>query len=396
MRGAWRSDGVRDGRPSARASSRTMRIGYECTAVVEGRSGVGHYAERLGRALASVAPGDVEVVALTNGEPLPSLRNAPPTGPKRPRALWLNVAVRRLARRLDLDLFHFTANVAPMRFGDPYVLTVHDVTTRRAPETHPPRRRAYYRAALGASARNARRVITVSETSAADIVAMLGVPRDRIDVIPLAPDSRFRRVEDRDALGRLTERYGLDEPYLLYVGNIEPRKNLGRLLEAYARVGRISGPLVLVGNLAWLTREVVDSVNRLGLTERVRFLGYVPDSDLPALYSAASAFVYPSLFEGFGLPVIEAMACGAAVVTSTAPALREIAEGAALLVDPYSVESIAEGIRTVLTGADVHARLVESGLARASRYTWEATARRTLETYARALHPSGAITPELA
>jgi glycosyltransferase involved in cell wall biosynthesis len=362
-----------------------MRVGYECASVVPGRSGVGYYAERLGKALAAAAPPEVELWALTNGEPIPWLRAAPRAAPTRPRALWLNVAVRRLARRLRLDLCHFTANVAPLAFDRPYVLTVHDVTTRRAPETHPPRRRIYYGAALGASARNARRVLTVSEESARDISDMLGVPRDRVDVIPLAADARFRRVEDEAELRRVRERYGLDEPYVLYVGNIEPRKNLERLLGAFARAGRDAALLALAGNLAWLTGGILDRVGELGLGERVRLLGYVPDDDLPALYSGAWAFAYPSLFEGFGLPVVEAMACGAPVVTSTAPALRELAEGAARFVDPLSVDSIAAGLRAVLSSPAERARLSNAGLMRARAFTWEATARRTLESYARAL-----------
>jgi glycosyltransferase involved in cell wall biosynthesis len=365
-----------------------MRIGYECTAVVPNRSGVGHYAERLARALAAVAPPDVELLGLTNGEPHPALRATPRIAPARPRALWLNVAPRRLARRFDVDLFHFTANIAPIGFGRPYVVTVHDVTTRSAPETHPPRRRAYYRAALGISARNARRVITVSETSARDIVTMLGVPRERIDAIPLAPAEQFRPVGDVTSLDRIRARYGLEEQFLLYVGNIEPRKNLARLLEAYARSASARVPLVLVGNLAWLTRSLMARVNKLGLADRVRLLGYVPDAELPALYSAASAFVYPSLYEGFGLPVIEAMACGTPVVTSTAPALLELADGAARLVDPHSVDSIAEGIDAVVSDPHERSRLAAAGIARASEFTWEATARRTLEAYARAIDTS--------
>jgi glycosyltransferase involved in cell wall biosynthesis len=134
-----------------------------------------------------------------------------------------------------------------------------------------------------------------------------------------------------------------------------------------------------------LTGSVVDTIHKLGLDRSVKVLGYVPDEDLPPLYSAATAFVYPSLFEGFGLPVVEAMACGTPVVASTAPALCELAEGAAVLVDPLSADSIAEGIRMVLSNASERARLSRAGLERASAFTWEATARRTLETYERAV-----------
>jgi glycosyltransferase involved in cell wall biosynthesis len=327
----------------------------------------------------------MELWGLTNGEPVPALRATPATAPVRPRALWLNVAVRRLARQLELNLVHFTANVAPLGFKRPYVLTVHDVTTRRAPETHPPRRLVYYGAALGVSARGARRILTVSETSARDIVELLGVPRDRIDVIPLAADSRFRRVDDQRELARVRARYELHTPYLLYVGNIEPRKNLERLLEAFALVGSAAGLLAVAGSRAWHTGGVLDRVKALGLSRRVRLLGYVPDDDLPALYSAAEAFVYPSLFEGFGLPVVEAMACGVPVVVSTAPALREVAAAAARFVDPLSVESIAEGLDAVLSSPAERARLSSAGLERARSFTWEATARGTLLAYGRAL-----------
>jgi glycosyltransferase involved in cell wall biosynthesis len=362
-----------------------VRIGFECSTIAPGRSGIGYYAERLLHALgAELSPGD-ELWALTMGDAPAGARAAPRFHPRAYKTLWMNVAVPRVARALKLDLYHFTNNVGPLRFGPPYVVTIHDLSTRLLPETHPLRRRLMHSLHLVPTARHARRVITSSNGSAKDIVDLLGVPRERIDVIPLAADAQFRPVEDVDLLARARRRYRLDGPFVLYVGNIEPRKNLVRLVEAFARVRAPGVTLALAGGLAWMSQSTTERIRALGLEHRVRLLGYVPDEDLPALYSAAEVFAYPSLLEGFGLPVLEAMACGTPVITSTAASLVEIADGAARLVDPHSIGDIARALADLLASGDERARLAAAGLARARQYSWEETARRTLDSYRRAL-----------
>jgi glycosyltransferase involved in cell wall biosynthesis len=338
--------------------------------------------------VAAMPPGD-ELWALTTTDPPPGPRPAPSLGPRSYKALWMNVAVRRVARALRLDLYHFTNNVAPLGFGPPYVVTIHDLSTRLYPETHPLRRRLMHRLQLDPTGRRARRVITSSEAAAGDIVAVLGVPRERVDVVPLAAGDQFRRVADPAALAAVRARYGLEERFVLYVGNIEPRKNLARLAEAFARVAEPGVTLALAGGLAWHTQGVLERIEALGLGLRVRLLGYVPDEDLPALYSAADVFAYPSLYEGFGLPVLEAMSCETPVLASRVATLVEVAGGAARLVDPYSVDEIAAGLGALLSDAEERKRLAAAGLARAGQFSWEATARGTLAVYRRALGEAG-------
>ncbi len=378
------------GSPGAlRGSPSIVRIGFECTAIRPGRSGIGHATERLLSALAAALPPEDELWALTNADPPLGLLTAPTVRPLRPTALWLQAAVPRVARRMRLDLYHFTNSTAPVFFAAPYVVTIYDASLIRFPETHPLRRRAYQRTLLWHTARRAIRIITISQASARDVVEFLGVPVERVVVTPLAADGSFRPVRDADRLASVLERHGLRDPYMLYVGNIEPRKNLVRLIEAFARMDACDVKLALAGGRAWMSRGVDRRIRELGLDGRVRLLGYVPDEDLPALYSGALAFAYPSLWEGFGLPVLEAMACGTPVVTSNRSSLVEIAEGAARLVDPCSVDAIAEALQLVISSAAERVRLSAAGLERAARYSWAKTAAMTIDTYRDALAECG-------
>ncbi len=362
-----------------------MKIGYECSTIRPNRSGIGRMAERLAFAIdAALGPGD-ELRLVTNGEVPEGLDAAARVGPSRPTPLWMQVAVPRLARRERFDLIHFTNSTAPASLRTPYVTTIHDLSLVRFPETHPLKRRLYQRTLLAHSARRARSVITISEASADDLVAVLGVPRDRIVVTPLAADQRFRPIHDAEALDAVRAKYGLDGRYVLYVGNVEPRKNLLRLVDAFERAGAPDATLAIAGSLAWLSGEIERRVGEYRGPGAVRLLGYVDDDDLPALYSAAEAFAYVSLWEGFGLPVIEAMACGAPVVASRIPAHEEVAAEAARLADPLSVDDIAASLSSLLDDSTERDRLSAAGLRRASRFTWAKTADLTIEAYRAAI-----------
>lgn len=366
-----------------------MRIAYECATVRPNSSGVGRAAERLAAALASEASGDDEIYALTNRRAPDGLPEAPPVGPRRPTSLWMQTAVPKLARRGDFDLFHFTSATAPALFGAPYVVTIHDLSLVRHPETHPMRRRLYQGSLLARTAARARRVIAISETTARDVVEMLDVEPDRVAVTPLGVDERFRPIADEARLAEVRRRHGLDGPFVLYVGNVEPRKNLARLLDAFERVGRRDVSLALAGGTAWLSEDVVRRVAAYRGPGRVRLLGYVEDEELPALYSAAEVFAYVSLWEGFGLPVLEAMACGTPVVCSRIPAHEEVAGRAARYADPMSVEEIAGALDRLLASPAERGRLAAAGRRRAARFTWAETARRTLDVYRATVRGAG-------
>lgn len=363
-----------------------MRVGYECTTVRPGASGIGRMAERLAYALDAAIDG--ELVMLTNGDAPPGLRAAPRAGPSRPTPLWMQAAVPRVARRERFDLVHFTNSTAPVALATPYVTTIHDLSLVRFPETHPARRRLYQGTLLGHSARRARRVITISEASARDVVELLGVPPSRVAVTPLAADERFRPAAAHE-VAAARARHGLDGRYVLYVGNVEPRKNLVRLVDAFERAAPPDATLAIAGGLAWLSSKVERRVAAYRGPGAVRLLGYVADEDLPALYSGAEAFAYVSLWEGFGLPVLEAMACGTPVVASRVASIEEVAGGAALLADPLDVDEIAGALATALGDAGARERLAAAGLARAAEFSWAESARRTIEVYRAAIEDHG-------
>jgi len=243
-----------------------------------------------------------------------------------------------------------------------------------------------YRVWLPLAIRGAAAVITDSERSREDILTHLSVKPGRVVSIPLAADRRFRPLPAAEIAPVLHE-YGVGQPYILYVGALESRKNLPRLLAAYARLREWSEQwrLVIVGARKWKFSPIFDTVQALGLEPHVHFTGYVADEHLPALYAGADLFAFPSLYEGFGLPVLEAMACGTPVVTSNTSSLPEVAGDAAILVDPTDVEQIANAMWLVLSQPDVAAALREKGLARAAQFTWERTARETIAVYERVL-----------
>jgi glycosyltransferase involved in cell wall biosynthesis len=234
-------------------------------------------------------------------------------------------------------------------------------------------------------------IVTGSAASKTDLVELLGVDPDRVSVIPYGISESFAPLPSEDPrLHEIRKRYALTGDYLLTVGAIEPRKNLVRLLHA-VRVLRSANArlrelqLVHVGPMGWHALEVPRAVSELGLADHVRFLGYVPDDDLSVLYQLARASVYPSLFEGFGFPVLEAMASGCPVVTGNCSSLPEVAGDAAVLVDPTSVESIAEGVRRAWEDDELRRQLRDRGLKRAAQFTWNATARETMRLYDRLL-----------
>jgi glycosyltransferase involved in cell wall biosynthesis len=263
------------------------------------------------------------------------------------------------------------------------VVTIHDVTFMVLPGRYPVVRRAYMELVTRTASRVADAIIVPSNAIRCDVSTALGAELP-IVVVPEAAAPQYAPVVDRSQIADVRSRYGLPESFLLSVGSLEPGKNRGRIFVALRRLldnDELVCPLAIVGQPAWRYEGDQDLVETLGLTEHVRFLGYVADSDLPALYSAATALLFPSLYEGFGLPVIEAMACGAPVITSNTGATSEVGDGAALLIDPRSVEAIAAAVRRMLTDGALRTDLRARGIARAADFSWERTARETLAVY---------------
>jgi glycosyltransferase involved in cell wall biosynthesis len=306
------------------------------------------------------------------------------------RIVWEQTRLAAISR--DLDLLHGLAFAAPFVSSCPTVVTVHDLSFLRHPGAFRPFNRSYLSLVTKASTRRAARVIAVSQSTRQDVIALCRVPPERVAVVPNGVTPEFHPADPAE-VSAFRQRAGLPERYILYLGTLEPRKNLVRLLEAYALLDarqQTAGapavpPLVIAGAKGWYYQEIFARVADLGLTGRVLFPGFVPIEELPWWYRGAVLFVYPSLFEGFGLPVLEAMACGTPAITSRASSLPEVAGDAAILVDPQDVEQLAEAIHRVLTAPDLAGQLRAAGFRQAAHFSWERTAAETRQVYCAAL-----------
>lgn len=369
-----------------------MRIGYLTYGLDRSPTGIGRYALELLRELAS-RPGEHEIVVLaTEPEDTHQLRDLCeyhhlPGVRLLPSLLTLGDAmIAAASRRLQLDLVHDPNGIAPFlgpRGTTRRTVTIHDTFAYVYPETHNRLDNWRYRHHLPIAAKRADAIITVSECSRRDIVRFLGIQPERVHVTIEGVRSGFRPLEDDATRRAVLERYGIRQPYILYVGGLNARKNIGRLLEAFARV-QPSHPdlaLVIAGERQWQTGEIDHVYRRLDLARLVHFTGYVDDADLPALYSGATGFIFPSLYEGFGLPPLEAMACGTPVITSNVSSLPEVVGDAALMVDPFDVSAIAGAISRLIADPTLCDCLRERGLRRAARFTWDQAAHETLAAF---------------
>ncbi|MFI5178799.1 MAG: glycosyltransferase [Vicinamibacterales bacterium] len=368
-----------------------MRIAFDGSALRPRRTGVGYYTEHLLHHLALEAPDD-ELIVLSNRAvdtttPLPPRVRVVVPPHRVPRMVWMQVGAPAALARLDVDVVHFTNGMVPLSSPAPTVVTIHDMSLRLLPRYHPPRRVLLNRPLMDLAARRADAVITVSDSAKRDIVRLYDLDPERVHVVYEAAAPQFRPVTDPAELDRVRRRYGLDERVILYVGTIEPRKNLPKLIEAFARrqrAGELSHQLVCVGPYGWLSRGIDDLVNRLNVANAVTFTGYVPFDDLPALYSLAEIFVYPSMYEGFGLPVIEAMACGVPVVTGRAAALAEVGGNAVEQVEQVEADALGDAIVGLAKDPERRRQLGAAGLARADRFSWTRAARQSLDIYRQA------------
>jgi glycosyltransferase involved in cell wall biosynthesis len=288
-------------------------------------------------------------------------------------------------RKHPVDVLHVQFTAPPF-CPCPAVVSIHDLSFEHLPETFNRRSRAQLRLTVRHSARKATRILTLSEHTRNDIIETYGITPDKITAIPLAAPAHFGPVANDKELQRVRHTYGIDGDYVLSVGSIQPRKNLVRLIKAYASLRGNQGgnkfpKLVLVGKRAWLYDETLRALNDSGISESVVLTGYVPESDLPALYSGALCFVYPSFFEGFGLPPLEAMQCGTPVIVGNATSLPEVVGEAGLKVDPFDVSAIAWAMDQLIQSAELRQDLRAKGLARARLFDWKETARQTLAVY---------------
>nr|MBC7244579.1 glycosyltransferase family 4 protein [Chloroflexota bacterium] len=290
--------------------------------------------------------------------------------------------IPRVLRQVGANLYHSTYYLMPYRPGAPTLLTVYDLIPLLFPEYVSFQARLLFRYATALALRAATHVLTISETTRRDLLSLFHTPAHKTTSVPLAADPRFypRLPSEIQAV---REQYALPEHYALYVGINKPHKNLVRLVEAWAQLQPQPLPLVIAGVWDIHYPEPRQRAQSLGLHQSIIWLGPVPEAVLPALYSGATVFVFPSLYEGFGLPVLEAMACGTPVVCSNTPSLLEIGDTAVRFFDPTSVDGIRAALHQVLVDTQLQRDLRERGLARAAQFSWQKTAQRTLELYSR-------------
>ncbi len=374
-------------------------IGIDYTAAYEQGAGIGRYVRELVRALAAQDGGSAYrlfVAGARRGDLPPAPGSNFDWRPTRITPLWFARLWHRAQIPLPveaftgrLDLYHATDFTLPPTLpGMHTLLTVHDLSFVRAPETSTPVLKAYLDKVVPRSVRRADHVLADSQATKDDLVALYGTPPEKITVLLSGVDVRFGPVEDADARRAVRARYNIpDGPYIFSVGTVQPRKNYVRLAEALATLGPRYADvrLVIAGGRGWLDSPIYHTIESLGLGERVLFTGFARDEDLPTLYSDAACVAYPSLYEGFGFPVLEAMACGTPVLTSTVSSIPEVAGDAALLVDPYDVDAIRTGLERLLDDETLRADLIARGLAQARRFTWERSAQHLIQIYRRLL-----------
>jgi glycosyltransferase involved in cell wall biosynthesis len=376
-----------------------MLIGIDGIPLGEIKTGVGHYTLELARNLALASPTDqIEIISpypfLSVAEDASWEETLPPNldlkrvkgKATRFNRLWWILRLPRYIKKRSLTLFHGTNYDVPLWKGCPTVLTIHDLSVLLYPQTHEARHVSGARRRLPLMVRTATLIVTPSESIRSEVIEHFHLPREKVIAVPEAARSIFtpqlpeHTVETR-------KRLGIEDEFLLFVGTIEPRKNLSALLDAYAEVIRTTGrspQLVVAGKKGWLTDEFDGRLRELDLASRVRFTGYLSDRDLRALYSSCRVFVYPSIYEGFGLPPLEAMACGAPVIASGVPSISEVVGTAACLFPTNDVAALSKGITTLLTDEDERQRLILAGLKRAKEFSWKNTANLMREVYVEA------------
>jgi glycosyltransferase involved in cell wall biosynthesis len=299
------------------------------------------------------------------------------------KMLRLSLTLPYKLTRAPLDVLHICL-VPPIFCPKKYILTVHDLSPFIRPDFYPATIRLRARALLKRGIMAAEKIITVSEATKNDIIKLFDIDPKKIAAIYLGIDPSFRPINEKEKVAAVLKKYDIYNKYILYVGKIQKRKNVKRLIQAFHILRKkmnVQHKLVLVGKRMWEYDEAFEEIDRLNIGREIIGLGHIAYSDLPYLYNGADVFVFPSLFEGFGLPPLEAMACGTPVVAANLTSIPEVVGHAAILVDPYDIASIANGIDKVLTNEELRKVLKTRGLERAKQFSWKKTAKKTLSVY---------------
>jgi len=364
----------------------SIKVGIKVSPLTVLRAGIPNYLHNLLKAFAK-ASDDFRFFLYTNRE-LPKDLQLPErfitekvTFPSSRLQLWYHIGLSLKMSRDGIDLFHDPVYPLPLFSGINGVVTVHDLSNYTNPSWHT------FGAAMGGRLlplylSRAKRIIAVSHFTAGEIARHFPEQKDKVRVIHNGVSDHFTKVENEVSLNGVRERYGLPSEFFLFLGTLEPRKNLIALLKAFAEYGHeIPYSLVIAGGTGWKYKELLKAVSNHPLRERIHLTGFVESADVPALLTLAKFLAYPSILEGFGLPVLEAMACGTPVLTSNVTSMPEIARDAAVYVNPSSVESIGDGLKTISSDSELREELSKLGLARASTFSWRKCAEETLKVY---------------
>ena len=377
----------------------TVRIGIDYTSAVHQTAGIGRYTREMVKALGNLATNldtlKYRLFVADAGRCTTPADLAPTFSwhPTRLTERWLGRLWYRLQLPLPierwtgpLDLFHAPDFVLrPVKPNTSTLLTVHDLSFVREPDSVMPGMSRHLNKWVRRSVTQADHVIAVSKATAHDLIELYQTPPEKISVLYHGVTPEFNANNNPTAQAAIREKYNLGlQPFILSVGTIQPRKNYQRLIQAFAQV-EADTRLVIAGGPGWQAEDIFNEVTRLGLTDRVHFLGFVPDTDLPPLYQTAALFIYPSLYEGFGLPALEAMACGTPVVAANRSALPEVVGSAGLLVDPFDPEDIAQAMTQILYDEGLHQTLSQAGQIQAAKFSWPKMAAELFDLYQKLL-----------
>ena len=375
-----------------------MHIAIDAHSVGSQLAGNETYALNLIEALAEIDQDNQYTLFVTKKDAIDRFRNRWPnfkvkqTLPHTP-LVRIPLTLSAELRRNPVDVLHVQYTAPPLA-PCAVVATIHDLSFEHLPETFNRRSRAQLRLTIRRTARNAAHILTLSEFSRRDVIETYKIDASRVSVTPAAAPARFAPVTNETELKRIRESYAIERDYILALGSIQPRKNLVRLISAYTSLWQADQKmklpqLVLAGKRGWLEAETLRAAEQSPARKDILFVGYVPDADLPGLYSGATCFAYPSFFEGFGLPLLEAMQCGTPLIAGNRTSVPEVVGDAGLLVDPFDESAISAALRQIVQNDNVRVELRAKGLERAQGFSWKTTAELTLQAYERAVQTQG-------
>lgn len=369
-----------------------MKIALNGLQLSKSNTGVQYYTERLFEELAKVNNPVLEFHLLKPSDPFfkpeGNIHEINISG-RLERIFFEQFILPRYIGRHSYNLFHSTSYISPYFLNLPTILTVHDLLVYDYPALCQSESVVYFRLFLRHSIKKATHIITVSQKVKDDIIRIFNVCPDKINVTHLGINPIFKRVTEGAVLAQIRKKYVIPEKYILFVGNLEPKKNLERLISAFSQLKsakKIRHKLVIVGKKGWKYDRTLKLIDKLKINEEIILTGYVIEKDLPAIYSMADVFAFPSIYEGFGIPPLEAMACGVPVIVSNTGALPETTGGSCLQVNPYNVDEIAQGINQLITNDNLRQIVVQQGYNWVNKFSWEKTAKKTMEVYLKCLN----------